>query len=84
MSTDMDSPTKDQELNPSSEVSTILSCRGYTIKKKVLSQSDINDIHKYLTVKPKETPFTCIYVDKSFHLFQEDAVNIRVPRFWGI
>lgn len=62
---------------------TVLSSKGYEIKKAELSDKELNDIRKELTVKPKETPYTCVFVDYSFPVFNETKESICVPRFWG-
>lgn len=62
----------------------MLTSRGYAISKKDLDQPKLNLIRNNLTVKPKETPYTCMFVDYSFKVYTETDDTITVPRFWGI
>ena len=65
-------------------MNTILSNKGYAIPKSEITNEQLIEIRKDLTVKPKETPYTCVFVDYSFPVYTENSKYIFVPRFWGI
>jgi len=73
---------KKREDNEVFIMNCVLSKRGYSIKKSNLSEKELKELRKELTVKKLGNPN--FPEPKSFPVFEEVNNWIRVPRYYGI
>lgn len=63
-------------------MTTVLSKKGYSIKKESKTKEELQKIRRELTVKPLSNPN--FPAPKSFEVFLESKSWLRVPRWYGI
>ena len=69
--------------NARSHYKTALSRQGYSIVKKDLSDKELADVKKLLSVQASVSP-KYAEISGSFSVFAENETKIYIPRFWGI
>lgn len=63
-------------------MNTYIGQKGYTIAKDELTQKQIDQIKKDLSVKPF-SPGTPMHLQKSFPVYRESVKKLYVPRYYG-
>jgi len=65
-------------------IETYLGKMGYTIKKKYLTEKEIEDVKEELTAKPITTIKLSTNNQVSYPVYRESDTKLYVPRFYGI
>ena len=65
-------------------VSKVLSKRGYVVKKKDLTKSEILQIKRGLTVTPQVINIYSFTKPESYEIYRENNKKVYMPRFFGI